>query len=384
MTQPEVLKPLKTWSHLAARRRKPSEYEVVSTNLHFSTDNPEAPFELDPNFEMARWFKQYRNASPLTHADWNAFRDPDEMVYRTYNMQQDGQETYVQGLFDQFSARGHDAMLERTWAGSLARLYTPARYLFHTLQMGSAYLTQMAPASTISNCATYQAADSLRWLTHTAYRTKELSKTFTDIGFGRDERTYWETDPAWQGWRKLIELALVAWDWGESFVALNLVIRPAVEEAVLRGLGEAARHNGDTLLGLLTDARWYESLGAGALFWQRLQIQGSLFAVAGLVALAFLLFNLAVAGALSRTSGAPTPGDAAGPRAPRPSLVDEDGNVRVDSVADFLRGIFGGGLSSARGGNSIGAIGSRALRIVAVVAALIVALAMKPALEPHD
>lgn len=255
MTQPEVLKPLKTWSHLAARRRKPSEYEVVSTNLHFSTDNPEAPFELDPNFEMARWFKQYRNASPLAHPDWNAFRDPDEMVYRTYNMQQDGQETYVQGLFDQFSARGHDAMLERTWAGSLARLYTPARYLFHTLQMGSAYLTQMAPASTISNCATYQAADSLRWLTHTAYRTKELSKTFTDIGFGRDERRYWETDPAWQGWRKAIELALVAWDWGESFVALNLVIRPAVEEAVLRGLGEAARHNGDTLLGLLTDAQ---------------------------------------------------------------------------------------------------------------------------------
>ncbi len=120
-----MLKPLKTWSHLAARRRKPSEYEIVSTNLHFSTDNPDAPFELDPNFAMARWFKQHRNASPLKHPDWNAFRDPEEMVYRTYNMQQDGQETYVLGLFDQFSARGHDAMLERTWAGSLARLYTP-------------------------------------------------------------------------------------------------------------------------------------------------------------------------------------------------------------------------------------------------------------------
>ena len=104
MSQPEVPKPLKTWSHLAGRRRKPSEYEIVSTNLHFSTtDNPDAPFELDPNFEMARWFKQHRNASPLQHPDWNAFRDPDEMVYRTYNMQQDGQETYVPGLFDQFS-----------------------------------------------------------------------------------------------------------------------------------------------------------------------------------------------------------------------------------------------------------------------------------------
>ena len=37
MNQTEVLKPLKTWSHLAARRRKPSEYEVVSVNLHYST-----------------------------------------------------------------------------------------------------------------------------------------------------------------------------------------------------------------------------------------------------------------------------------------------------------------------------------------------------------
>ena len=231
MTQPEILKPLKTWSHLAGQRRKPSEYEIVSTNLHYTTDNPDAPFELDPDFPMARWFKQYRNASPLRHADWDAFRDPDELIYRTYNMMQDGQETYVNGLLDQMSERGHDSMLERTWAGSLARLYTPSRYLFHALQMASAYLSQMAPASTISNCATYQTADSLRWLSHTAYRTRELSKTFGDIGLGDDERRYWETDPAWQGWRELVEKALIAWDWGETFAAFSLVIRPAVEEA---------------------------------------------------------------------------------------------------------------------------------------------------------
>jgi len=255
MSEAEVLKPLKTWSHLANRRRKPSEYEIVSTNLHFSTDNPAAPFELDPNFDMPRWYRRYRNESPLQHPDWNAFRDPDEMVYRTYNMQQDGQETYVLGLFDQFSARGHDKMLERTWVGTLARVYTPGRYLVHALQMGSAYLTQIAPSSTLSNCAAYQTADSLRWLTHTAYRTKELSSSFPDVGIGRDERTYWESDAAWQGWRELVERALVAWDWGESFAAFNLVVRPAVEETVLRSLGEAARHNGDTLLGLLTDAQ---------------------------------------------------------------------------------------------------------------------------------
>jgi toluene monooxygenase system protein E len=113
----------------------------------------------------------------------------------------------------------------------------------------------MAPASTISNCATYQTADSLRWLSHTAYRTKELSKSFSDIGLGIDERRYWEQDPAWQGLRELVEKALVAWDWGEAFVAFSLVIRPAVEETVLRALGQAGRHNGDMLLGMLTDAQ---------------------------------------------------------------------------------------------------------------------------------
>lgn len=287
MTQPEPLKPLKTWSHLAARRRKPSEYEIVSTNLHYTTDNPDAPFELDPNFPMAQWFKTNRNASPLTHPDWNAFRDPDEIVYRTYNMLQDGQETYVQGLLQQFSARGHDEMLDPAWVAVLSRMYTPARYLFHALQMGSAYLTQIAPASTISNCAAYQSADALRWLTHTAYRTKELSKTFPDQGLGTGERRIWESDPLWQGFRELVEKALVAWDWAESFTALNLVLRPAVEEAVLRGLGRHGRQNGDTLLGLLTDAQLADTQRhhrwAGALVKQALEQPGNAEVLSGWV-----------------------------------------------------------------------------------------------------
>jgi toluene monooxygenase system protein E len=255
MSEVQVLKPLKTWSHLAARRRKPSEYEIVSTNLHYSMRDANAPWELDPELFMNRWYKQYRNASPLKHADWNAFRDPDELVYRTYNMLQDGQEAYVLGLFDQFNQREHDKALQHPWAGTLARLYTPGRYLFHTLQMASAYVAQMAPSSTITNCAAFQSADAMRWLSHAAYRTRELSLSFADKGFGQDERKYWEHDIAWQGMRELMEKVLVTWDWAEAFVALNLVAKPAIEEALLRKLGESARHNGDTLLGMLTDAQ---------------------------------------------------------------------------------------------------------------------------------
>ena len=288
MSEVEVLKPLKTWSHLAGRRRKPSEYEIVSVGLHYSDRDDNAPFELDPNLFMARWYKQYRNASPLKHDDWNAFRDPDELVYRTYNMLQDGQETYVFGLFDQFSEREHDKALGAAWAGTLARLYTPGRYLFHTLQMASAYVMQMAPASTITNCNAFQAADSLRWLSHTAYRTKELSLTHAGKSLGADERRYWENDAAWQGLREMMEKVLTTWDWGEAFVALNLVAKPAIEEAVLRKLGEAGRHNGDTLLGMLTDAQLLDGVRhrrwASALVKMALAVPGNAEVIKGWIA----------------------------------------------------------------------------------------------------
>lgn len=259
MSETQVLKPLKTWSHLAERRRKPSEYEIVSANLHYNDKRPDSPYELDPNMFMNAWYKKNTFGTALKHADWNAFRDPEEVVYRTYNMMQDGQETYVFGLFDQFNQREHDVALDPRWAGTLARFYTPSRYLFHTVQMASAYVGQISPASTITNCNYFQMADSLRWLSHTAYRTKELSLTFADKGFGVDERKYWETDPIWQGFRELMEKALTVWDWSEALVVLNLVAKPAIEEAVLRKLGESARHNGDALLGLVTDAQLVDS-----------------------------------------------------------------------------------------------------------------------------
>ncbi|MBR0565590.1 aromatic/alkene monooxygenase hydroxylase subunit beta [Azoarcus sp. L1K30] len=255
MSEVQILKPLKTWSHLAARRRKPSEYEIVSANLHYNDRDANAPYELDPDMFMNAWYKKNTFGTALKHPDWNVFRDPEEVVYRTYNMMQDGQETYVFGLFDQFNEREHDLALDARWAGTLARFYTPSRYLFHTVQMASAYVGQTSPASTITNCNYFQMADSFRWLSHTAYRTRELSNAFPDKGFAVDERMYWETDPVWQGFRELMEKALTVWGWGEAIVVLNLVAKPAIEEAVLRKLGESARHNGDTLLGLLTDAQ---------------------------------------------------------------------------------------------------------------------------------
>jgi len=252
----EPLKPLRTWSHLAGQRRRPSEYEIVSTNLMYDAHNTESPFELGPNIPLSKWFKRYRHNSPLAGRDWEAFRDPDELTYRAYNILQDRQETYIEGLLDQHNELTYDAGLDDAWVAVLRRLYTPARYLMHTVQMASHYLVQIVPSSTIRNCALYQAADALRCLSHIAYRTAELKQTYPDYGFSSTELTMWEQDAAWQGFRRLMEKVLVAYDWGESFVALNLVAKPAVDEVVLRQLVATGRRHKDSLLGLISDSAY--------------------------------------------------------------------------------------------------------------------------------
>jgi toluene monooxygenase system protein E len=257
MTAP--MKPLKTWSHLAKRRRKPSEYEIVSTNLLWHTRDAEQPWDVGHTGFMADWYREHRNGSPITHPDWDAFRDPDELVYRTYNILQDGQETYVEGLLDQHNAEQHDKGLTAEWAAALAQLYTPSRYLLHTTQMASAYLVHMAPSSTIANCAAFQAADALRWVSNVAYRTAELALAHPGAGFGERERELWEELPAWQGFRELMERVLVTFDWAEAFVALNLVAKPAIDEALFRQLGLSARRHGDTLHALLAEAALRDS-----------------------------------------------------------------------------------------------------------------------------
>ena len=254
----DLSKPLRTWSHLAGQRRRPSEYEIVSTDLLWSTDDA-MPWALSPDIDMNKWFVKYRNESPLRHDDWDAFRDPDALVYRSYNVMQDGQETYVDGLLADYAGNAHDASLGADWVAALARLYTPARYPLHCLQMGAAYLVQIVPASTIENCAMFQCADQLRWVSRIAYRTRELADTWPDAGFAERERGVWEGDPCWQGFRELLERALVAYDWAEHFVALNLVAKPAFDEAFLRQLGRSTRRNGDALLAQLLDAQWIDS-----------------------------------------------------------------------------------------------------------------------------
>jgi toluene monooxygenase system protein E len=242
----------RTYSAFGDVRRMPSEYEIVTHRQNWTMRQGRlAPFEQNPSSAPNLWFLTYRDNSPLRAEDWDGFRDPDAITYKAYvNMQADA-EAKVHGVLEAHSDAGADAALTAGQVALLGRLFTPARYLCHGFQQVEAYTGYVAPNSYITNAAAYSTADFLRRVTTIAYRTRELQINRPDSGIGSEERRIWETDPAWQPTRKATEYALVAYDWGEAYTALNLVLGPTLDDVLLTQFGEASKAAGDELSWLL-------------------------------------------------------------------------------------------------------------------------------------
>src|SRR5262249_1283836 len=137
--------PRRTYSHLAAGQRMPTEYELVTTGLHHHT---QSGFEV--RVPASAWYERYCNDSRLRRADWERFPDPRETTYAKYTAMQKQSEGFVDGLLRFVDVEGYDTRLTEAWRGTLARGLTPSRYLFHGLGMVAAYVGQMAPSGRIT------------------------------------------------------------------------------------------------------------------------------------------------------------------------------------------------------------------------------------------
>jgi toluene monooxygenase system protein E len=242
----------RTFSAFGDVRRMPSEYEIVTHGQNWTVRaERSSAFEQNPSSAPNLWFLTYRDQSPLQAPDWDAFRDPDALTYRTYVTLQSEAETKTQGALDEYAEANADKDLPAEHVRLLGTLFTPSRYLLHGCQQVQAYIGYMAPSSYITNAAGFATADFLRRTTVTCYRTRELELAHPDSGIGTNERQIWEQESAWQPAREVIERALVTYDWGEAFTALNLVLTPTLDEVLISQTKAVARANGDELTWLL-------------------------------------------------------------------------------------------------------------------------------------
>lgn len=242
----------KTWSMLGDVRKRVSPYEAVTAKFHYHFRREPAPFELDPGMATNLWYLKYREGSPFQVEDWEGFRDPFKLTYKDYVITQHERELYLDGLIDRFEAIDHAVRLDAAWVHTLREVFVPLRFPLHVLQMVSLYVGQMAPSSFITNPAAFQAGDEMRRIQRIAYWTQVLADAHDpDIATTAAARDPWTDGAAWQPLRETLERLLVAFDWGEAFTALNLVVKPAVDALVDWQLADLAQRNGDEFLALM-------------------------------------------------------------------------------------------------------------------------------------
>jgi toluene monooxygenase system protein E len=246
----------KTYWHLLDNKRLPTEYELVSTRLHYYTTRG---FEVD--VPLQQWYRQYQQGSPLTCTDWEQFVDPRQTTYTTYTGLQAVKEAFVDGLLEWLEVTAYDQGLSSTWVQILGRVLAPMRYPCHALQMVAAYIGQMGPCGRLTLVGMFQAADEIRRIQRLAYRMRQLQ--LSQVGFGVDSQALWQHEPLWQPLREVVEKLLVTYDWGEAFTALNLVVKPLLDGLFMVHFGRLARQEGDYVLqqlfaSLYEDCQWQQ------------------------------------------------------------------------------------------------------------------------------
>jgi toluene monooxygenase system protein E len=252
----------KTFWHLLSQRRMPNDYEIVTSKLLLNTGEGFTGKRFELDVPLRDWYERYQQGSPLVCSSWEKFRDPRETTYTKYTELQMAKEIFVDGILEEIDATGYDRKLSASWLQLVSTLVAPFRYPGHAFMMIAAYVAQMAPGGRIVVAAAFQAADEARRVERLAYRIRQIQLAYP--GFAADSKRQWEDDPRWQPLRRFVERLLVTYDWGEAFVALNLVLKPMIDELFLKHTSDLALGQEDHLLGqifysLNEDCHWHRN-----------------------------------------------------------------------------------------------------------------------------
>lgn len=250
----------KTYWHLLQQKRMPTEYEIVTSKLLCYTGEGFTGKRFELDVPLKDWYRRYQEESPLASSSWDKFYDPRETTYTKYTDLQRDKEIFVDGILDEIALTGYDARLRPAWLHFLTTAVAPFRYPGHGFQMIASYIGQMAPSGRITIAAALQSADEMRRIQRIAYRIRQLQQIYR--GFAADSKALWQTDAMWQPLREIVEKLLIAYDWAESFIGLNVVLKPLVDELFMKHLSDLAVREDDYLLGqifysLNEDCQWH-------------------------------------------------------------------------------------------------------------------------------
>lgn len=208
------------------RKRRPTTYEDVTIDIQPYEDRYLKQGFLmlmpdgSPNYTAEK--------SRLRCSDWNRITDANEEYERAFYQRQQAIEEQFRRTLDTAKARQSFETLDPAWKNVLETHLSAFKHAEYGLGMFS-FATMQREALTImlNNIFTVQSAEKLRFAQDVIIYMMELAEQVP--GFREDRgREAWLSAPEWQGVRKNVENINAATDWGEQWLAINLIYEPLV------------------------------------------------------------------------------------------------------------------------------------------------------------
>lgn len=218
-------------------RRKATEYEAVTELLQWH-----APFHIDGRRpSQTVWTDE---STVLQSVDWELYRSPDNLYYRTYVSRQARNDRSVSTAFRYAEESGQLSTVDTQHVELMKRVVGALQYPDWGLCMVHQHVTRFAMSSWIAGATSFMMFDELR---HAQFYGR-LAITYGEIYEGFDDpRRGWLEDPILQPVRRVIEELLTVLDWGKALVIGGLLLEP-VFTPTFHGLIAGGRgRDGDSL-----------------------------------------------------------------------------------------------------------------------------------------
>lgn len=217
--------------------KKVTEYEAVTELLQWHS-----PFHIDGHRpSQTVWTEE---STVLQSVDWEAYRSPDKLYYRTYVSRQARNDRSVATAFRYAEESGQLATVDPEHVERMRRLVGALQYPDWGLCMLHQHITRFAMSSWIAGASSFMMFDELRH----AQLYGRLAINYGEAHEGFDDpRPAWMEDPVFQPTRRVIEELLSVLDWGKSFVIGGVVVEPVLTSTFHALIAGNRGRDGDTL-----------------------------------------------------------------------------------------------------------------------------------------
>ncbi|WP_431230914.1 hypothetical protein ACQ856_14510 [Mycolicibacterium psychrotolerans] len=217
--------------------RRLNEYEEATRLLQWH-----APYHIDGERPAHQVWTS--DSTALRCTDWEAYRSPDKLYYRTYTTKQSRAGRSVATAFE-FAAA--DAQLGAVAADRVALLRNvlgPLQYPDWGLCVTHQHTTRFALSSWIAGATSFMMFDELRH----AQLYGRLAMAYGEHHDGFDDPApAWMEDSVFQPSRRLVEEIMATLDWGKAIILADIVFEPLHTAAANALLTTGSLAAGDSL-----------------------------------------------------------------------------------------------------------------------------------------